>query len=82
MKPNVKKGTATVNDIPRSFAGLRTALFDELDLVRSGNGSAERVRAVVAIAGRVNDTVHAEMKARKALGEQAGSVEAVRSLLA
>jgi len=56
----------------RTFAGLRDALFDELDAIRSGNGDFARVRAVSQIAGRVHDNIHAEAKARRMLGTNAG----------
>ena len=66
----------------RSFAGLRSALFDELDALRAGNSDTTRVRAVVQVAGRINDTVHAEMKVRKALGDHAGNIETIKALVA
>jgi hypothetical protein len=72
---------ARQNKMPRTFSGMRDALFDEIDAMRSGNGDLERVRAVVQLTGRVNDAVHAEVKARKLLGESAGDPAGMRSLL-
>ena len=47
--------------IDRTGNGLRNALFDEIDLIRSGNGDRRRAMAVAALAGRVMDTVKVEI---------------------
>ena len=73
--------TSEITKSVRSFNGLREALFDELDNLRSGNGDLGRVRAVCAVAGRINDTLHAEVKVRKMMGTDAGTTQSMRSLL-
>lgn len=73
---NVKKPA-----MKRTLTGMRDAIFDEIDALRSGNGDLRRVRAVAQLAGRVNDTVHAEVKARRLIGETAGDPQGLRSLL-
>ncbi|CAB4157020.1 hypothetical protein UFOVP747_51 [uncultured Caudovirales phage] len=71
-----------MSKIERTFGGLRTALFDEIDAMRAGNGDPERVRAIVQLAGRVNDTIHAEVKARKLTGtDGAADIGAIKSML-
>lgn len=54
--------------IDRTFAGLRGALFDEVDMLRNGAGDSERIQLLCKLAGRVHDSIHAEAKARKLLG--------------
>lgn len=57
-----------VAKIERNLRGLVEALFDEIDGMRDGSGSAERVRQICQIAGRVNALVNTEMKFRKMVG--------------
>lgn len=54
--------------IERNLRGLVDALFDEIDGMRTGTGSPERVRQVCAIAGRINALVNTEIKFRKMAG--------------
>lgn len=64
-------GRETAPSLPvveRNIRGLVEALFDELDKMRDGTGSKERVSQVCAIAGRVNALVNTEIKLRKAVG--------------
>jgi hypothetical protein len=55
--------------IERNLQGLVNALFDEIDNMRNGSGSAERVRQICQIAGRVNALVNTEIKFRKHVGD-------------
>jgi hypothetical protein len=49
--------------------------------LRNGNGDLERIRALQQLAGRINDTVHAEAKARKLLGTEISETANLRTLL-
>lgn len=57
--------TSVLNGIDRTGQGLRDALFDEIDLIRTGNGDRRRAMAVAALAGRVMDTVKVEIEYAK-----------------
>lgn len=48
--------------IDRSLRGLSEVMFDELDKLRDGTGSVDRVRAVCDVAGRVATLLHAQIK--------------------
>lgn len=65
----------------RTFNGLRHAMWDEIDALRNGNGDLERIRALQQLAGRINDTIHAESKARKLLGTEITETANLRSML-
>jgi len=58
--------------IERSIKGLIEALFDELDAMRDGTGSKERVQAVVGMAGKINALMQTEITVRKMLANQDG----------
>ena len=63
------KATAvSLPKIERSLRGLVDALFDEIDALRDGSGSPDRVKAICAVSGRVNSLLNTEMKFRKAAG--------------
>ncbi len=51
--------------VERTSAGLRDALFDELDSIRSGESNATRANAVAKLAGSVVDTVRMEIEVQK-----------------
>ena len=53
MVPRIVK----VTPIDRSFNGLREALFDEFDHLRSGKTKPERANAAARIAGEISKSV-------------------------
>jgi hypothetical protein len=55
--------------IARTSAGLRDALFDELDGLRDGSVNATQANATAKIAGSIVDTVNMEMAAHKILSK-------------
>lgn len=57
--------TATV----RTSAGLRDALFDELDGLRHGTSNPAKANAVAKLAGQVIDTVKMELDVQKHLAK-------------
>jgi len=65
----------------RTFNGLRHAMWDEIEALRNGNGDLERIRALQQLAGRINDTIHAEAKARKLLGTEISETANLRAML-
>lgn len=56
--------------IERSSAGLRDALFDELDGLRDGSVNATKANATAKIASAIVDTVTMEIAAYKILSKQ------------
>lgn len=64
MKKPITKATGMPSVI-RTGQGLRDALFDEIDLIRAGDGDRRRAMAVAALAGRVMDTVKVEIEYAK-----------------
>lgn len=49
----------------RTSAGLRDALFDEIDDLRAGNSNAARARSVAMLANSVLQSVSAEIEYHK-----------------
>lgn len=59
--------TDNVPEVGRTSAGLRDALFDEIDAIRNGSSNPTRANAVAKLAGGVVDTVRMEMEVQKHL---------------
>lgn len=53
--------------VPRTSAGLRDALFDEIDAIRNGTGNPTRANAVAKLANGVVETVRMELEVQKHL---------------
>ena len=51
--------------ITRSSAGLRDAIFDEIDAIRDGTGNPTRANAVAKLAATVVETVRMELEVQK-----------------
>ncbi len=51
--------------IQRTTGGLRDALFDEIDALRSGDSNAARARSVAMLANSVLQSVSAEIEYHK-----------------
>lgn len=66
-KKTADKSPANVElpEVHRTGEGLRNALFDEIDLMRSGKGDRRRAVAIAALAGRIVDTVKIEIEYAK-----------------
>lgn len=57
----------TAPKVVRTSAGLRDALFDELDALRDGSSNPARANSVAKIASGMVDTVRMEMEVQKHL---------------
>lgn len=64
----MSKTTNEVEKVKRTSAGLRDALFDELDELRSGKSNPAKASAVSRLADTVISTVCMELEVQKALG--------------
>ena len=83
MARTPKTPDAALGLAERTSEGLRNALFDELDLIRSGNGDRRRAMAVAALAARVRDTVKVEIEYAKQaslVASSAGTAKAIGTL--
>ena len=60
-----KNGSAT--PVVRTSAGLRDAIFDEMDAIRNGDSNPTRANAVAKLAGSIVDTVQMELDVQKHL---------------
>jgi hypothetical protein len=67
--------------IERSLSGLRHALFDEIDAMKSGRENYEQARAVVQAASQINATIHAEYKVRKMIESSPDSNSGLKKLV-
>lgn len=66
--------TKTINNKPvaRTSAGLRDALFDELDGLRNGSSNPARASSTAKLATSIIDTVRMEMDLQKHVSKYAG----------
>jgi hypothetical protein len=71
---------ATTNQInspvARSSAGLRDAIFDEIDAIRGGESNPTRANAVAKLASGIVETVRMELEVQKFANSTAGKVKA------
>lgn len=59
--------------VTKSTEGLRDALFDEINLIRSGKSNPQRAKAVAQMAARIIDSIRVQIQYGKMLQEQAKS---------
>lgn len=67
MKSKDSKAIKQMPPVVRTSAGLRDALFDELDRMRSGETNATNANAVARLADQVVNTVHMELEVHRHL---------------
>lgn len=79
VRPNGRP-PVPLQKVERNLRGLVDALFDEIDGMRDGTGSAERVRTVCQIAGRINALVNTEIKFRKVVGNVQADQERIKAI--
>lgn len=58
--------------IVRTSAGLRDAIFDEIDAIRTGASNPTRANAVAKLATGVVETVRMELEVQKHIRSMAG----------
>lgn len=59
------KTTPAVQPVVRTSAGLRDAIFDEIDFIRNGESNPTRANALSKLAGGIVDTVRMEIEVQK-----------------
>lgn len=75
-----KKPNGKTSAVERTTTGLRSALFDELDALRSGASNPTRANAVAKLAGSAMETVRLEMDVESHLAKMAGQAKLVNQL--
>lgn len=71
LKGEGEKQMVTKTSMPavtRTSAGLRDALFDELDRMRSGETSASSANALARLSDQICNTIRMEIEVHKHLG--------------
>ncbi len=56
---------AIPSPVARSSAGLRDAIFDEIDAIRNGTGNPTRANAVAKLAAGIVETVRMELEVQR-----------------
>ena len=64
--------TEALTPVARSSAGLRDAIFDEIDAIRNGTGNPTRANAVAKLAATVVETVRMELEVQRFAASAAG----------
>lgn len=59
------KATEVQAPVNRSSAGLRDAIFDEIDAIRNGTGNPTRANAVAKLAAGIVETVRMELEVQR-----------------
>lgn len=61
-----------MDPVARTSAGLRDALFDELDALRNGSTNPARASSTAKLAGSIIDTVRMELDVQKHVSKYSG----------
>lgn len=69
------KATNIPAPVTRSSAGLRDAIFDEIDAIRNGTGNPTRANAVAKLAATVVETVRMELEVQRFAASAAGKAK-------
>jgi hypothetical protein len=84
MSTTKEKSHEILPPVIRTSAGLRDALFDELDRMRTGKTNATNANAVARLAGGIVETVQMELEVHKQMskipGETASKLELPKAL--
>jgi len=67
-----KTKAASAGPIVRTSAGLRDAIFDEIDAIRNGSSNPTRANAVAKLATGIVETVRMELEVQRHLRGHAG----------
>lgn len=59
--------STAMEPIPKTGAGLRDALFDEINMLRAGKVSTEHARALANLVRQVLDAARLDLQYRKAI---------------
>ncbi len=75
-KKTVAAAEVTAASVNRTSAGLRDAIFDEIDAIRNGTSNPTRANAVAKLASGIVETVRMELEVKRHLRQAApGNVE-------
>lgn len=66
----VLKRMKAMESVPKTIEGLRDALFDEINLLRSGQSSLQQARAVSQLAAQAIDSIRVQIQYGRLLLEQ------------
>lgn len=75
-----KANTVPATAVNRSSAGLRDAIFDEIDAIRNGSSNPTRANAVAKLAGSIVETVRMELDVQRYAHQTAGQATAIDSV--
>lgn len=70
MNLNELKNQKEMIPILKTSEGLRDALFDEINLLRSGKGNPQRARTICLIASRIIDSIRVQIQYGRLLNEK------------
>lgn len=65
----------TTTPIVRTSAGLRDAIFDEIDAIRNGSSNPTRANAVAKLATGIVETVRMEIEVQRHLRQTVGTAK-------
>lgn len=80
MKSKPKKPPST--QIIRSTSGLRAALFEEMEALRSGESNAQRARSVAMMANSILQSVEVEIEYHKYVSTNRSKIEGEQKVVA
>lgn len=80
MTTKAKSEAVNATPISRTSAGLRDAIFDEMDSIRNGTSNPTRANAVAKLAGSIVETVRMEIEVQKFARMTGGGKPAVPAM--
>ena len=75
MKSKTQKVQLPNTPIARSTSGLRSALFDEMEALRSGSSNAQRARSIAMMANSILQSVQVEIEYHKYVSSNRPKIE-------
>lgn len=75
MATTPKKERRPASPIIRTSAGLRDAIFDEIDAIRAGTSNPTRANAVAKLATGIVETVRMEIEVQRHLRQNPGAAD-------
>lgn len=65
----MEKVTKKMMKIPKTIEGLRDALLDEINSIRTGGGNLQQARAVSQLAAQAIDTIRVQIQYGRLINE-------------
>lgn len=73
----MKSGLTTLDKVPKTVEGLRDALFDEINSLRTGGGNLQRARVLAQLSSQIIDSMRVQIQHGRLMIEGKKSIKGV-----